>query len=511
MFPTPKPPDADIPQQSNTSRRRAEPAKPSRKRSAASDDFGDDEIDDDALVKASFGDLEFEHIENFANPTDSITRKNTAKNKSAKLNNQPMTTQSESNDADDEPVQLANGKWACNHPCKDKHSCKHMCCKEGMDKPPKKTAKTKRRSSGDYDTHTAASISTQKPKHSQSKLRLKASKRKISSAIEELDLTQQEKKKKADYANKGPWDYRGLHQLHKAVQKTDPPANLLSVMHKKPAYCYSQGGAHNLSFMPQSSEECPETSSDYGDIPLEEPTPQFDSSATHEDMVRKSNGPSFNDFMYHPTTAPVTSRGSDTFGDDDSLLGDAMVGLADSQNLRDMNTTNTDHVDPLDEGFDMDYETAFGDEDLGLEVDMDLAGTAEEEVEHEDSPVPSPPPPPKCTEAQLNSYVANKDASRTSQPQSQPRCITTNFNPAQSTLQPVNPNKVARHSTTSGPNPPKEDKSLDIDVLDLIDAFDDEPSPAPEQEEKDEQVPDAYKDLEPWLFREFGDIVELVE
>jgi ATP-dependent DNA helicase HFM1/MER3 len=508
MFPTPKPPDADIPQQSNTSRRRAEPAKPSRKRSATSDDFGDDGIDDDALVKASFGDLEFEHIENFANPTDSITRKNTAKNKSTKLNNQSMTTQSESNDAD-EPIQLANGKWACNHPCKDKHSCKHMCCKEGMDKPPKKTAKAKRRSSGDEDAHTAPSISTQKPKQTQSKLQLKISKRKISSAIEELDITQQEKKKKADYANNGSRDYRGLHQLHKAVQKTHPPANLLSVMHKKPAYCYSQCGVHNLSFMPQSSEECPETSSDYGDIPLEEPTPLFDLSATHEDMVRKSDDPSFNDFMYHPTTGLVTSRGSDTFGDDDSLLGDAMVGLADSQNLQDMNTTNTDHVDPLDEGFNMDYETAFRDEDFGL--DMDLAGIAEEEVEHEDSLVPSPQPPPKSTDAQSNSYVASKDVTKTSQPQSQPRCMTTNFNPAQSTLQPVNPDKVARHSTTSSPTPNKEDKSIDIDVLDLIDAFDDEPSPAPEQDEKDEPVPDAYKDLEPWLFRELGDIVELVE
>ncbi|KAJ5779728.1 hypothetical protein N7457_007448 [Penicillium paradoxum] len=41
-----------------------------------------------------------------------------------------------------EPVRLANGKWACNHKCKDKTSCKHFCCREGLDKPPKPPKRT---------------------------------------------------------------------------------------------------------------------------------------------------------------------------------------------------------------------------------------------------------------------------------------------------------------------------------------------------------------------------------
>jgi len=41
-----------------------------------------------------------------------------------------------------EPLQLANGKWACNHACKDKSKCKHFCCREGLDKKPK-TSKPK--------------------------------------------------------------------------------------------------------------------------------------------------------------------------------------------------------------------------------------------------------------------------------------------------------------------------------------------------------------------------------
>ncbi|KAI2085623.1 ATP-dependent DNA helicase MER3 [Ophidiomyces ophidiicola] len=35
------------------------------------------------------------------------------------------------------PLPLSNGKWECNHRCKDKAQCKHLCCREGIDRPPK--------------------------------------------------------------------------------------------------------------------------------------------------------------------------------------------------------------------------------------------------------------------------------------------------------------------------------------------------------------------------------------
>ncbi|KAK0707951.1 hypothetical protein B0H67DRAFT_671617, partial [Lasiosphaeris hirsuta] len=44
-----------------------------------------------------------------------------------------------------EPVRLLNGKWQCNHPCsgdsrtKSGKPCTHRCCKEGLDKPRKRT------------------------------------------------------------------------------------------------------------------------------------------------------------------------------------------------------------------------------------------------------------------------------------------------------------------------------------------------------------------------------------
>ncbi|PYH94722.1 DEAD/DEAH box DNA helicase [Aspergillus ellipticus CBS 707.79] len=56
----------------------------------------------------------------------------------------------------DESTRLANGKWACNHRCKDKtmyatavstedwlmaNRCKHFCCRDGLEKPPKSSKK----------------------------------------------------------------------------------------------------------------------------------------------------------------------------------------------------------------------------------------------------------------------------------------------------------------------------------------------------------------------------------
>ena len=41
-----------------------------------------------------------------------------------------------------QPAQLDNGKWLCNHKCKDKTACKHLCCREGVDHPPKQSRAT---------------------------------------------------------------------------------------------------------------------------------------------------------------------------------------------------------------------------------------------------------------------------------------------------------------------------------------------------------------------------------
>ncbi|KAJ7085715.1 Sec63 Brl domain-containing protein [Mycena belliarum] len=40
-----------------------------------------------------------------------------------------------------EPEKLANGNFKCNHPCKDKTKCRHMCCRDGLAEAPKQPKK----------------------------------------------------------------------------------------------------------------------------------------------------------------------------------------------------------------------------------------------------------------------------------------------------------------------------------------------------------------------------------
>ncbi|KAG8954197.1 Sec63 [Tulasnella sp. 424] len=41
-----------------------------------------------------------------------------------------------------EVTQLPNGRFACSHTCKDKQNCRHLCCREGLVKPPKSSKST---------------------------------------------------------------------------------------------------------------------------------------------------------------------------------------------------------------------------------------------------------------------------------------------------------------------------------------------------------------------------------
>lgn len=499
MFPAPKEPEPDTPQQPNTSKRRAEPVQPARKRSTTSDDFGDDGIDDDELMKVSVGDLEFEHIDSFANPMDAITRKNTAKNKTGKAKSLATPTTSGADGDNQEPVQLANGKWACNHKCKDKNACKHLCCREGTEKPPRKAASAKTRPSGDGESESTPRPLTQKSPQKQSMLQLTASKRKISSAIEELDFTQQEKKKRADYVNNGPRDYRDLHQLHKNIQKKEPPSSLHLVMYQKPAYSYSQGGEHNLSFLRPPGSRQSGVSSDYGDMPIDDASPHFEMSqhaTTFRDPVNLGNDMDVNDFMDYPATAPVPSRGSDIFGDDDSLLGDAMIGLVDSHSLRETGNDNHGSMDTLEEALNMEYEASLPDEDVA----MDVAHTVHDENKGrviDNAPVAitfqSPTVP-----VQKRSVPFAQDSSSSTQRR------PSDFKPAKIMLKNAEleePRVTPREKPVTTDNKILEDE---IDVLDFLDDEIDDDAPVKE-------VPEAFKGLDSWIYQEFGDIVELVD
>ena len=510
MYPNPKSSDGGMatPHQSNMSKRRMENAKAARKPSASSEDFGDDGLDDDTLVNVTCDDLGFEDVDNYIDPLAIITQKPTAKNKPNKTKNVATGRSAAklpdhtAHDEHDDPVQLSNGKWACNHPCKDRQACKHLCCKEGMDKPPKRKPAAKREQQSGDRLEQRQKSSTQKGKETQMKLQLTASKRKIAMPIEELDLTQPDKKRKADYGVNGPRDYRGLHQLHRTVQGKDLPSKLHSVMHTKPAYCYSQGGAHNLAFMDSSVTEPRPESSDYGDIHFDEPLDSLD-GLYHQNVepgLRHAD-PQCHDAMDYESNAPSLTRGSETYGDDDSLLGDAMVGLADSQNLQDVNEDSVGTVQPQgnDQVFAEDETYADGPHRIDDEF-ADIPDDRHEVTRKKRSP--------RRHNQSIKTHVQRSRPpfyDSTSSQSEHPGAMPVNSEIESCGKE--NPVIPKSHLSVQYPGNSEQQFPVEDDVLDFFEIFD-EPASVPSPKKP---VPKAFKDLEPWLFQEFGDIVELVD
>ncbi|KAF9700744.1 hypothetical protein EKO04_001546 [Ascochyta lentis] len=499
--------------QPNMSRRRIENVPIQREKSAASDDFGDPDIDDDTLAQALCGDLDFEHIDNFANPTDVITRNNTTKNKSAKQQGRAKVSTAE--DADGAaPVQLSNGRWACSHKCKDREACKHYCCKHGMDKPPKKAA-PKRVSTDEHHDQPPSKGSMQPKPKMQTKLQLQTSKRKSSTVIEELDLTQQEKKQKNEYPISGPRNYGDLHKLHKSVQKKDMPSSLHSVMHKKPAYCYGEGGEHQLSFLSQSNMTDSKLSSEYGDLGIDEFARDVQTQPTYSDNMTS---------FHFSDTSPVASRRSETFGDDDSVFGEAIVGLIDSQDLQESYAVNASSK--KDHNVPSAIDVAEIIEDVGFPLNIDFA--LAEDV--------SPDAPKQTTSVvPITQVKVSKPRPPVFHSTSSPVGHTEDTRPTESALPDrelgdVQQGKDMAQYTDLSSKDEMNEGDIMSDLFNLIEnptALEAEDLTRRKQvsikdqiptlsvelnaEEEPQQVPDAFKDLHSWLFREFGDIVELVD
>ncbi|KAE8553695.1 hypothetical protein EYB25_005077 [Talaromyces marneffei] len=121
----------------NTSRRRNGDG-PKQKAVIQNDIFEDDDIPDDAFLEAVHG---FDGHQ--PQERGSIDRASSKSRKNERRMSEHLV------DLDDvQPVTLENGKYNCNHKCKDKSTCKHFCCRKGLDKPPKmhsKNAPTKSR------------------------------------------------------------------------------------------------------------------------------------------------------------------------------------------------------------------------------------------------------------------------------------------------------------------------------------------------------------------------------
>ena len=171
VFPTSKATQhSDVPPGKPTSKRTSSKLKPGPKRRAPEtgfDEFDDAGIDDADLALAE--NSGFENIDDFDDEPRPYASTSTKKQRIYDTHDNGITTH--------ELRQLANGKWACNHNCKDKTSCKHLCCREGLDKKPKppkaKTNKKEVESSADpKQTQLSLSVSkmTKTPAATQQRL-----------------------------------------------------------------------------------------------------------------------------------------------------------------------------------------------------------------------------------------------------------------------------------------------------------------------------------------------------
>lgn len=249
---------------------------------AAFDEFGDNAIDDaDMALAENDG---FESIDDFdddARPTAKMT------NKRQKQSSTNVTVAPEH-----EPRQLENGKWACNHACKDKTSCKHLCCREGLDKKPK-APKPK--------TNKKDSDSTTDPKQTQ--LNISVSK-KSQEAATALPAQSQRVAPPGRNPPKGP-EIHNLNTLHKNTKSNTRPVPLLSVTSSAPKKSSSVLAPPSLGRPKWKISEATRRaeqdliSDDFGDL---------DDLSTFAELV--ADRPS-------ARTSPPPQHGSEQFGLDD--------------------------------------------------------------------------------------------------------------------------------------------------------------------------------------------------
>lgn len=355
----------------NISKRRTE----SPRNADAKDEFGDFGLDDEDLIAAVGGnDSGFQDIDNFDDWPSRTTYK--------KADQNHATQKSKATQSDWQPTQLSNGNWACNHACKDKQACKHLCCKDGTEKPPKKPK------IADASQHVAPVPTQTKSKlqKGQTKLNLTSVTKarapfSMDDNIETLDLTE-EVPKRRELASKTA-EMKRLDNLHLATQSGVAPSTLrANLQHTSPT---SEGGAEpQLSFLSNTNDRQP--SSDYGhglsDFELPEfselTRPQHEVGASPTIEGKNSKDPDI-----------TAATGSYEFPDD-SEMAEVMIGLADSQDLRNARL----HEEDAASGFDMDVERNTNEHDetsVTLQPDAPMAKTTGSSLVAETIRVPRNP------------------------------------------------------------------------------------------------------------------------
>lgn len=246
----------------NTAKRRAQAAPKRKHLPDEYHEFGDAGIDDSDLVLAE--DNGFANIDDFDNEGQTGTKGQKKPAKQSKRNQSTPVT-------DWEPRQLDNGKWACNHACKDKTSCKHLCCREGLDKKPKppKLKEPKKQSEPSSDPR-------------QTQLSMSVKKSTATAATQPLQNdgpgTNGRTGKTQASKPKGK-EIQSLDRLHERVKSNTRPVPLLGAAKHAQASTNASSGPGSARFGGTQGrhQHYAHGSSDYGDIDdfeaTEEPAP----------------------------------------------------------------------------------------------------------------------------------------------------------------------------------------------------------------------------------------------
>ncbi|KAL1297347.1 hypothetical protein AAFC00_004891 [Neodothiora populina] len=227
-------------------------------------------------------------------------------------------------------TRLANGKWACSHHCKDKTSCAHLCCREGLSGKPKSKSKSKpepktkpkpKASTG--VNQGLRKISEKLGSKTQSKLVLKSQKRKpqagtTSAQLEHIDLS------KASPANRRhpiptSSSVTSLSLLHKNTASTNRIPTLRD--QKSPQQAMLDNGT-GLNSPNEYDDPFPD---DFFDIAMVDDLPD-------PSTFPRNRG----DREMEAQRRDVTTAESAYVEDDSDLLDAALIGAEDSHKLQEL-------------------------------------------------------------------------------------------------------------------------------------------------------------------------------
>lgn len=379
------------------------------------------------------------------------------------------------------PTQLENGNWACNHKCKDKSACKHLCCRDGLEKVPKPPKATPAVVEADPDLHTAMPPKGNKGGKPMMQTTLALQQQLIEPQTDKNHTVEPARGRDSmDFAKAGPRDYKKLHRLHEKVNK-GPPAKLIS--QTKPSFQFSCGVMLQPSFLDQGKFASEASlSSDYDDDWLDDlPSPSVLLGRPAEEGVRSK--------------AACSER---SFEDEISDIEAAMVGLDDSasiaRNAEEYRTTTLSEVEN-----DWNTHTAGEEQDNPLDDPSLLPGSLDRS-KHERLFLSTDSP--ERPEHQAGKRRANENSERAEDNSSSPPLakkmrITAN---SQDTGQVARANESHYQS-------PNSSQTMDVSTSGV-----DQTTPAPPEADALSALPEWTNDIEPeflsYFVREYGHLVE---